>query len=152
MPLLEVDDLAVRFKTGHGAVHAVNGVSFAVDAGETVGIVGESGSGKSVTSLAIMGLLGGQNAEVTRGRILLDGTDLLALSPRELRRRRGTDVAMVFQNPIASLNPVVRIGTQITEAILAHESMKRDAARAAAHGLLERVGVPDAQRIMDSYA
>ena len=151
MPLLEVDDLAVRFKTGHGAVHAVNGVSFAVDAGETVGIVGESGSGKSVTSLAIMGLLGGQNAEVTRGRILLDGTDLLALSPRELRRRRGTDVAMVFQNPIASLNPVVRIGTQITEAILAHESMKREAARAAAHGLLERVGVPDAQRIMDSY-
>src|SRR5919206_532980 len=118
MPLLEVDDLAVRFKTGHGAVHAVNGVSFAVDAGETVGIVGESGSGKSVTSLAIMGLLGGQNAEVTRGRILLDGTDLLALSPRELRRRRGTDVAMVFQIAIAlALRPKLLIADEPTTAL-----------------------------------
>jgi peptide/nickel transport system ATP-binding protein len=151
VPLLEIDDLAVRFKTSHGLVHAVNGVSFAVDAGDTVGLVGESGSGKSVTSLAIMGMLGGRHAEVTRGRVLFDGTDLLALRPHELRRRRGTDLAMVFQNPIASLNPVVRIGTQITEALHAHESLGRSAAKVAARDLLERVGVPDPLRIMESY-
>jgi peptide/nickel transport system ATP-binding protein len=151
LPLLEVDDLAVRFRTSHGLVHAVNGVSFSVDAGETVGLVGESGSGKSVTSLAIMGMLDGRHVEVTRGRVTFDGTDLLALRPRELRRRRGSDLAMVFQNPIASLNPVVRIGTQITEALLAHERLKRSAARDAARDLLERVGVPDPDRVMESY-
>ncbi len=151
MPLLEVDDLAVRFKTGHGLVHAVNGVSFDVEAGETVGLVGESGSGKSVTSLALMGMLGDRHTEITRGRVLLDGTDLLALTPREQRRRRGCDVAMVFQNPMASLNPVVRIGTQITEAITAHEPVGRKAARAGARDLLERVGVPDPDRVLDAY-
>ncbi|HEU4974162.1 MAG TPA: ABC transporter ATP-binding protein [Baekduia sp.] len=151
MALLEVEDLAVRFRTSHGLVHAVNGVSFAVDAGGTVGLVGESGSGKSVTSLAIMGMLGDRHVEVTRGRVLFDGTDLLTLRPRELRRRRGTDLAMVFQNPIASLNPVVRIGTQITEALLVHQSLGRSAARTAARELLERVGVPDPVRVMDSY-
>jgi peptide/nickel transport system ATP-binding protein len=151
VPLLEIDDLAVRFRTSHGLVHAVNGVSFAVDAGETVGLVGESGSGKSVTSLAIMGMLGGRHVEVTSGRALFDGTDLLALRPRELRRRRGRDVAMVFQNPVASLNPVVRIGTQITEALRAHDRLSRSAARSGARELLERVGVQDPARVMDSY-
>src|SRR3954453_8222424 len=101
MPLLAVDDLAVRFATSHGPVNAVNGVSFDLDAGETVGLVGESGSGKRVTSLAIMGMLTGPHARVTRGRVEFDGADLLALGRRELRRRRGADLAMVFQDPVA---------------------------------------------------
>jgi peptide/nickel transport system ATP-binding protein len=150
MPLLEVDDLAVRFSTSHGDVHAVNGVSFSLEPGETVGIVGESGSGKSVTSLAIMGMLAGPRTHV-RGRVLLGGTDLLSLPRRQLRARRGVDLAMIFQNPVASLNPVVKIGTQITEAIRAHRDVTSAAARTAAHELLERVSVPDPARMLESY-
>ena len=151
MPLLEVDDLAVTFATSSGPVRAVNGVSFALEAGETVGLVGESGSGKSVTSLAVMGMLGGRGVEVHGGRVSLEGTDLLRLGRKELRRRRGVDLAMVFQNPMTSLNPLVRIETQITEAIVAHRPMKRAEARAAARELLERVGVPDPDRVLRSH-
>jgi peptide/nickel transport system ATP-binding protein len=151
MPLLAVDDLAVRFATSHGPVDAVNGVSFELDAGETVGLVGESGSGKSVTSLAVMGMLAGPHARVTRGRVEFDGVDLLALGRRELRRRRGADLAMVFQDPVASLNPLVRIETQITEALVAHRPMKRSEARSAARQLLERVGIADPDRVLRSH-
>jgi peptide/nickel transport system ATP-binding protein len=149
--LLEVVDLTVRFKTSRGFIRAVNGVSLSVDAGETVGLVGESGSGKSVTSQAILGMLGSRFAEVPSGRVMFDGTDLLTLSQRDLRRRRGAELAMVFQNPVSSLNPVVRIGTQITEAIRAHEKVRRGAARARARELLEHVGVADPARVLESY-
>jgi oligopeptide/dipeptide ABC transporter ATP-binding protein len=151
MALLEVENLAVRFRTRAGAVPAVNGVSFTVDAGETVGLVGESGSGKSVTSLALMGLVPGRHTEVTASRLALDGVELLSLSESELRRRRGRDVAIVFQNPTSSLNPVVRISKQITEALQAHESITRSAARARAAELLAEVGIPDPARVLDSY-
>ena len=131
MALLEVENLAVRFRTRAGVVPAVNGVSFTVDAGETVGLVGESGSGKSVTSLALMGLVPGRRTEVTATRLALDGVELLGLREAELRRRRGRDVAIVFQNPTSSLNPVVRISKQITEALQAHEKVTRRAAQHA---------------------
>jgi oligopeptide/dipeptide ABC transporter ATP-binding protein len=151
MALLEVENLAVRFRTRAGAVPAVNGVSFTVDAGETVGLVGESGSGKSVTSLALMGLVPGRRTEVTASRLALDGVELLSLSESALRRRRGRDVAIVFQNPTSSLNPVVRISKQITEALQAHESITRAAARVRAAELLAEVGIPDPARVLDSY-
>jgi oligopeptide/dipeptide ABC transporter ATP-binding protein len=151
MALLEVAELAVRFATSHGDVRAVNGVSFNVEAGATVGLVGESGSGKSVTSLAIMGMLPSRHAHVDSGRIVFDGCDLLTLPNRQLRARRGAELAMVFQNPVASLNPVVKIGTQIAEAIRAHRAVSRAGARSAALELLERVSVPDPVRVLDSY-
>ena len=151
MPLLEVENLAVRFRNRTGVVPAVNGVSFTVDAGETVGLVGESGSGKSVTSLALMGLVPGRRTEVTAARLALDGVELLSLSESELRRRRGRDVAIVFQNPTSSLNPVVRISKQITEALQAHEKLTRAAARSRAAELLADVGIPDPDRVLDSY-
>ena len=151
MPLLEVENLAVRFRNRTGVVPAVNGVSFTVDAGETVGLVGESGSGKSVTSLALMGLVPGRRTAVTAARLALDGVELLSLSESELRRRRGRDVAIVFQNPTSSLNPVVRISKQITEALQAHEKLTRAAARSRAAELLADVGIPDPDRVLDSY-
>jgi peptide/nickel transport system ATP-binding protein len=151
MALLEIEDLVVRFHTRAGAVTAVNGVSFDVDAGQTIGVVGESGSGKSVTSLAVMGMVPGRKTEVTAGRLLFDGVDLLGLSNKEMRRRRGSDLAIVFQNPTTSLNPVVKIGRQITEALVAHERIGRSAAARRAENLLERVGVPDPRRVMTSY-
>ena len=151
MALLEVEDLTVRFRTSHGLVRAVNGVSLSVDAGETVGLVGESGSGKSVTSQAILGMLGSRFAEVSSGKVIFDGTDLLTLPSREMRRRRGSDLAMVFQNPVTSLNPVVKIGTQIIEAIRAHEKVGRGPARSRARELLERVGVADPSGALESY-
>jgi peptide/nickel transport system ATP-binding protein len=151
MALLEVEDLVVRFHTRAGAVTAVNGVSFDVDAGQTIGVVGESGSGKSVTSLAVMGMVPGRKTEVTAGRLLFDGVDLLGLTKKEMRRRRGSDLAIVFQNPTTSLNPVVKIGRQITEALVAHERIGRSAAARRAEELLERVGVPDPRRVMTSY-
>ncbi|MDX6533157.1 MAG: peptide/nickel transport system ATP-binding protein [Gaiellales bacterium] len=151
MALLEVEDLVVRFHTRAGPVLAVNGVSFDVDAGQTIGVVGESGSGKSVTSLAVMGMLPGRKTEVTAGGLMFDGEELLRLSKKEMRRRRGSDLAMVFQNPTTSLNPVVKIGKQITEALVAHERIGRSAAARRAEDLLDRVGVPDPRRVMGSY-
>ena len=117
-PLLAVEDLRVEFSTARGTVYAVNGVSFHVDRGETLGIVGESGSGKSVTSLAILGLLG-RNGRVSGGRALFEGRDLLGLSDAELRSVRGREVAMIFQDPMSSLNPVLTIRRQIDENLKA---------------------------------
>jgi oligopeptide/dipeptide ABC transporter ATP-binding protein len=151
MALLEVEDLEVRFHTRSGIVRAVNGVSFAVEAGETLGLVGESGSGKSVTSLALMGIVPGRRTEVTAARLNLDGADLLGLSERELRRRRGRDLAIVFQNPTTSLNPVIKISKQVTEALRAHDRISEGVARRRAAELLADVGIPDPDRVLESY-
>jgi ABC-type dipeptide/oligopeptide/nickel transport system ATPase component len=115
-PLLEVEDLRVEFTTRRGIVHAVNGISFAIAPGETLGIVGESGCGKSVTSLAILGLLAG-NGRVRSGRALFEDRDLLTMKDRALRGVRGREVAMIFQDPMTSLNPVLTIGRQIRETL-----------------------------------
>jgi oligopeptide transport system ATP-binding protein len=142
MNVLEVRDLVVRFRSGRTSVHAVNGVSFDVAEGATLGLVGESGCGKSVTSLAVMRLLP-PSGSVERGEIRLGDRDLLALSEPEMRSVRGKDLAMVFQDPMSSLNPVLNIGEQIEEAILAHERVSGEAARLRAVHLLDEVGIPD---------
>ena len=153
-PLLSVQDLSVRFvRRGEPDVVAVDGVSFDVRPGEVVGLVGESGCGKSVTSLAIMGLLPGRTPRVS-GSVLLDGSppvDLLTLSDAGLRQRRGRDIGMVFQDPLSSLNPVVPVGVQITEALTRHRGMDRRAARDEAVALLDRVGIPDPVRRLRAY-
>ena len=150
-PLLSVRDLQVRFtRRGRPPVRAVDGVSFDVAPGQVVGLVGESGCGKSVTSLAIMGLLGKRNVEVG-GEVLFEGQDLLRLTSDELRELRGRDVAMVFQDPMTSLNPVVPVGTQVTEVLRRHAGMDRAQARDEAEQLLQRVGIPDPARRLSEY-
>ena len=142
-PLLDVRNLSVRFRTRDGVVQAVSDLSFTVRRGETLGVVGESGSGKSVTSLAIMGLLNPATAEVT-GEIVFEGRNLLDLSPNELRRVRGRDVSMIFQDPFACLHPMYRVGAQIAEAVRAHENVSKKAAWARSVELLDQVGIPNA--------
>ena len=139
--LLTVEDLQVAFRTEDGVVQAVDGVSFHVDAGEVLAIVGESGCGKSVTGMTLLGLTRGPNARFD-GHATFDGTDLVSASDEQLRRIRGAEIAMVFQDPMTALNPVQRIGKQLAEQILAHEQTDRDAAMERARGLLERVGIP----------
>ncbi|HEU0214664.1 MAG TPA: ABC transporter ATP-binding protein [Jiangellaceae bacterium] len=149
--LLDVRDLSVAFtRKGSRDVRAVDGVSFTVDAGETMGLVGESGSGKSVTSLAVMGLLPRRGVRVG-GEVHFDGDDLLTLPPERMRDIRGQDIAMVFQDPMSSLNPVVPIGIQVTEVLHRHQDLKGDVARAAAAELLARVGIPDPTRRLKEY-
>jgi peptide/nickel transport system ATP-binding protein len=151
MALLDVEDLSVTFsRRGQRTVHAVDGVSFSVDAGEVVGLVGESGCGKSVTSLALMGLLPRRGAQVS-GSANFDGTDLIALDQRSMRDIRGKDVAMIFQDPLSSLNPVVPVGIQVTEVLVRHRGMSGDAARKEAAELLDRVGIPDPRRRLKEY-
>lgn len=140
-PFLEVRDLRVAFPTDDGVVQAVNGVSFAMAAGETLGIVGESGSGKSVTSLAIMGLHHGTRTQLS-GHIWLDGVDLLKLTRDEMQKLRGNEVAMIFQDPLSALHPFYRVGDQLVEAYLVHHSVSKAAARKRAVDLLDRVGIP----------
>ena len=150
-PLLVVDDLHVTFKTrGSESVRAVDGVSFSVRAGETVGIVGESGSGKSVTALAILGLLPSRGV-TTSGSIRLDGQELLGASERALQDVRGRRAAMVFQDPMTSLNPVLTVGRQVAETIRRHQPVNRDEARNRAAQLLDRVGIPEPRRRLKSY-
>ena len=150
-PLLDVRDLRVTFTARERRdVLAVDGVSFSVAAGETVGLVGESGSGKSVTSLAVLGLLPRRGVRV-EGEVWFDGTDLLTLSSRRLRDIRGRDVAMVFQDPMSSLNPVVPIGVQVTEVLQRHRDLAGAEARDAATELLARVGIPDPARRLREY-
>ena len=149
-PLLEVRDLGVTFATRSRPIHAVNGVSFDVRPGERIGIVGESGSGKSVTALAIMGLLRCPPAQVA-GHVLFRGTDLVALPPRDRRRFRGAHLGMIFQNPLSSLNPAMKVGDQIVEAIQAHENVSRRAANRRAVELLGRVGIHAPARSVDEY-
>jgi oligopeptide transport system ATP-binding protein len=149
-PLLAVDGLEVRFWTDRGTVHAVNGISFDIDAGETLGIVGESGCGKSVTSLAILGLLP-RAGRATAGTVRFDGRDLLTLADPELRDVRGKEIAMIFQDPMTSLNPVLTIGRQIREALEAHFGMERKEADARAAELLDQVGIPSAKARISDY-
>ena len=149
-PLLTVEDLRVQFWTGSGTVHAVNGISFEVAAGETLGIVGESGCGKSVTALALLGLLP-RAGRVKSGTAHLEGRDLLQLKDRELRRLRGRQVAMIFQDPMTSLNPVLTIGRQIREALETHFDLDRKEAEAKAGEVLDRVGIPSAKARLRDY-
>jgi oligopeptide transport system ATP-binding protein len=149
-PLLSVDKLHVRFATRRGTVHAVNGISFDVARGETLGIVGESGCGKSVTSLAILGLLA-RNGRVESGTALFEGNDLIRQSDRALRSIRGREIAMIFQDPMSSLNPVLTIGRQIREALQTHFGMDRKEAEAKAAEALDRVGIPSAKARIRDY-
>jgi oligopeptide/dipeptide ABC transporter ATP-binding protein len=148
-PLLSVEDLRVRFRTARGVVHAVNGVSFDVAPGDTLGIVGESGCGKSVTALAMLGIL--PRSATSSGAARFEGRDLLTMPDRDLRRVRGRNLAMIFQDPMTSLNPVLTIGRQIREALQAHLGMDRKAADARAADLLERVGIPSAGARLRDY-
>ncbi len=150
-PLLTIEELKVSFDTDQGVVQAVDGVSFTVDRGEVIAVVGESGSGKSVTGMTLMGLTRGPNAHFS-GSAKLDGQELLTASNEELRKIRGNDIAMIFQDPMSSLNPVYRVGDQIVEQIRTHhpEVSKRDA-MAQAVELMERVGVPRAAERLRSY-
>ncbi|MFC7359659.1 ABC transporter ATP-binding protein [Nocardioides astragali] len=150
-PLLAVRDLRVTFQRhGEKAFRAVDGVSFDVRPGQTVGLVGESGCGKSVTSLAIMGLLPKRGNRV-EGTAIFDGEDLLSLSPSAMRDRRGADIAMIFQDPLSSLNPVVTIGRQVTEVMERHQGLSRKDATPKAAELLERVGIPDPRARLINY-
>jgi oligopeptide transport system ATP-binding protein len=149
-PLLQVEDLRVEFSTRRGVVFAVNGISFAIARGETLGIVGESGCGKSVTSLAVLGLLA-RNGRVASGRALFEGRDLIELSDRALRGIRGREIAMIFQDPMTSLNPVLTIGRQIREALETHFDMNRKDADARAAELIDRVGIPSAAARLRDY-
>ena len=148
-PALQVEQLEVDFPTKDGVVHAVRGVDFSLAPGEVLGIVGESGSGKSVTALATMGLLP-KGAQV-RGSIRFDGAELLTLKEKQLTKVRGTGIAMIFQDPMTSLNPVYTIGWQITEAIMAHQDISKDAAMARAVELLDKVGIPNPAEVVDNY-
>jgi peptide/nickel transport system ATP-binding protein len=150
-PLLSVRDLRVSFqRKGEPETVAVDGVSFDVAPGQVVGLVGESGCGKSVTSMAIMRLLPDRGVRVS-GSVVMDGTDLLTLPHSQMRERRGRDLSMVFQDPLTSLNPVIPIGLQVTEVLRRHRGMGKEAARKAAVELLDRVGIPDPRRRLDSY-
>jgi oligopeptide transport system ATP-binding protein len=148
--LLTVEGLHVEFSTRRGTVHAVNGISFEIAPGETLGIVGESGCGKSVSALAILGLLP-RNGSVSSGRAVFEGSDLLRQSDRELRKIRGKDVAMIFQDPMTSLNPVLTIGRQIREALETHFRLNRKDAETRAAELVDRVGIPSARARLRDY-
>jgi peptide/nickel transport system ATP-binding protein len=149
-PLLEVSDLRVHFETEDGLVKAVDGISYTVDRGETLGIVGESGSGKSVSSLTVMGLTRARNARIS-GSVKFDGKDLLGASDDELRKVRGNDIAMIFQDPLSSLHPFYKVGNQIVEAILAHKDISKAQAYDRAVEMLSLVGIPEPRRRADSY-
>jgi len=149
-PLLSVRNLRVEFSTARGTVYAVNGISFDVAAGETLGIVGESGCGKSVTSLALLGILAG-NGRVVAGTAQFGGRDLLALRDRELRRIRGREIAMIFQDPMTSLNPVITVGRQIREALETHFDLSKQEATRRAGALLDQVGIPSPHIRLKDY-
>jgi oligopeptide/dipeptide ABC transporter ATP-binding protein len=150
-PLLEVRDLHTEFRTGAGLVRAVDGISYAVEHGETVAIVGESGSGKSVSALSVMRLIADPPGRTTAGEVIFDGRDLLQLSVEEMRQVRGRDIGMVFQEPMTSLNPVLTIGRQITEVLEAHQGIDKTMSDARARELLELVGIADPQRRLRQY-
>ncbi len=148
-PLLEVDGLSVAFKTSDGLVKAVTDVTFRLDPGEVLAVVGESGSGKSVTALALMQLH--PRSAVITGTAMFDGVDLLALSQDEMRRVRGNSIAMVFQDPMTALNPVFTVGSQISEAVLAHNDVSKKAAWTRTVELLDLVGVPEPRQRASQY-
>jgi len=150
-PLLEVKNLQTQFATQDGVVHAVNGVSFALEEGETLGVVGESGCGKSVSMLSMMRLIPQPPGKIVNGEVLFEGRDLLKLSEEEIRQVRGNKIAMIFQDPMTSLNPVLTIGRQVGEALELHLGMDKDKARERGIELLSMVGIPDAAKRIDDY-
>lgn len=149
--LMEVKDLTTRFHTEEGTVYAVNGVSYTLHEGETLGVVGESGCGKSVHALSIMGLIPQPPGEIAKGEVFFRGRDLLKLSKNKQRLVRGAEIAMVFQDPMTSLNPVLTVGRQITEALKLHLGMDNEQSRARAAELLSMVGIPSAAQRLDDY-
>jgi oligopeptide/dipeptide ABC transporter ATP-binding protein len=150
-PLLDVQDLRVRFHTPEGTIFAVNGVSFHIREGEAVAVVGESGSGKSVTMMSILGLIPIPPGEIASGRAFFLDRDLLKLSDKQLDQIRGREIGMIFQDPMTSLNPVLTLGRQLTEALLRHFDLKPEAAKKRAVELLDLVGIPDATSRLGSY-
>ncbi|MBW8750216.1 MAG: ABC transporter ATP-binding protein [Propionibacteriales bacterium] len=150
MSFLSVRDLVVHFKTVDGVVKATEGLSYELERGKTLGIVGESGSGKSVSSSAILGLHRGTNALVS-GEILLDGVDLLKINDESIRRKRGREVAMIFQDPLSAMHPYYTVGNQIAEAYRVHNDVSKKQARARTIEMLERVGIPQPDRRIDDY-
>jgi oligopeptide/dipeptide ABC transporter ATP-binding protein len=150
-PLLAVDDLRVHLFTNRGVVRAVDGVGFALSAGESLGIVGESGCGKTMTALSLMRLIPSPPARIVSGRIMFDGEDVVALDEPRLRALRGNAMAMIYQDPMTTLNPVFSVGEQIAEAVRLHRDASRAAARARAVEMLELVGIPDPGRCAQSY-
>jgi oligopeptide/dipeptide ABC transporter ATP-binding protein len=148
--LLSIEDLRVRFDTDDGVVKAVDGVSYSVEKGRTLGIVGESGSGKSVANMSILGLTRAENAEIS-GRVMFDGLDLVTLEDEPLREVRGNRIAMIFQDPLSSLHPFYKVGKQIVEAIQVHNAVSDDAARERTVELFGLVGIPDPKRRIDEY-
>ncbi|NEQ46701.1 MAG: ABC transporter ATP-binding protein [Leptolyngbya sp. SIOISBB] len=151
MPLLDVKNLRTRFYTSEGVVQAVNDVSFQVHDQETVGIVGESGSGKSMTMLSVMRLIPQPSGKITHGEVVFEGQDLLQLSLRDIRKLRGNRISMIFQDPMTSLNPVLTVEKQLTEAIRVHLNLDKAAARDRAIELLEHVGIPAARDRLRNY-
>ncbi len=149
--LLDVQDLETQFKTPDGIVHAVNGVSFNLKEGETLGVVGESGCGKSVTMLSVLGLIPSPPGKVTAGKALFFGQDLLKMSNEEIRHVRGAQISMVFQDPMTSLNPVLTIGRQLTEPLMLHLGMTKKQAEERAAELLGMVGIPNAKERLKDY-
>jgi peptide/nickel transport system ATP-binding protein len=149
-PLLRVEDLRVEFPSEDGVVHAVDGITYQVFPGRTLGIVGESGSGKTVSSLTALGLTRRQGARIS-GRILFDGQDLLELSEDKMRTIRGNEIAMIFQDPLSALHPLYKVGRQLTETVRAHRDVSRQQARDRAVELLGLVGIPDPSRRVDQY-
>jgi len=150
-PLLSVRDLHVEFKGRGSVVRAVRGLSYDIGAGETIGLVGESGSGKSVSALSLLGLIPKRAGRIAAGSALFEGKEILHLSEEDLRKIRGARIAMIFQDPLSSLNPVLTIGRQITEAVENHRGVSNEEARKRATELLELVGIPDAAARLDNY-
>jgi oligopeptide transport system ATP-binding protein len=150
-PLLEVKDLRTQFMTQDGVVKAVDDVSFYIMPGETLGVVGESGSGKSMTGLSIMRLIPSPPGKIATGEILLEGRDILKMSDNDVRKIRGKEIAMIFQDPMTSLNPVLTVARQLGEAIQLHLHMNREQARARSVDLLKLVGIPNAEQRLDQY-
>jgi oligopeptide/dipeptide ABC transporter ATP-binding protein len=150
-PVISVEDLKTYFFTRDGIVRAVDGVSYHVMAGETLGIVGESGCGKSMTALSILGLVPKPAGHIVGGRIMMDGRDLIQLSEPELQTLRGNDISMIFQEPMTSLNPVLTVGEQIAEALVLHQKMPKRAAMERARDMLDLVRIPDASRRVREY-
>ncbi|MFC5604741.1 ABC transporter ATP-binding protein [Sporosarcina koreensis] len=149
--ILDVDNLHVSFKTRNGAITAVRGVSFSLKKGETLAIVGESGSGKSVTAKSIMRLLPKHSAVIPQGKIKFEGMDLLDLPLKDMQKVRGSAISMVFQDPMTSLNPTMKIGKQIMEGLKKHQTLTKSVARQRALEMLELVGIPNAKKRLDAY-
>ena len=150
-PLLEIKNLTTRFHTQDGTVNAVNGISYSLDHGEILGVVGESGCGKSVHALSIMRLIQIPPGEIAAGEVMFNGRDLLKLTEKEMRSVRGHEIAMVFQDPMSSLNPVYTVGFQISEALILHKNMNKRQAKEKTIELLNLVGIPEARKRFDNY-